>query len=173
MLYLFLGKGPLIKKDPCAFPKMLHMHFRVKSLPMRIPPTSLLCASLTSDCCYVFEQHFFNVFIYLFFYPQSCPPPCRWKATWRNRSTCGRISHPTSWQRRPSMLQWQHSNRTVRSVRSSVLMQRYSHKLQHTHIRFSELELVVIWSSSHKICSIVCISSAVLAQVMLSSSSLG
>lgn len=42
------------------------------------------------------------------------------------------------------MLQWQHSNHTVQSVRSSVLTQRYSHKLQHMHTCVSELEMVVI-----------------------------
>lgn len=88
-----------------------------------------------------------NLMFFCFFYPQSCPPPCRWIATWRNRSTCGRITHPTSWQRRPSMLQWQHSNHTVLSVHSSVPTLRYSYTLQQRHICVSEVIMLVIVSA--------------------------
>lgn len=85
------------------------------------------------------------------FFLQSCPPLYRWTATWRNRSTCGRTTHPTSWQRRPSMLQWQHSNHTVLSVHSSVPTQRYSHTLQQKHICVSEVVMVVIAVSVQKV----------------------
>lgn len=81
--------------------------------------------------------------MHFIFYPQSCPPPCRWKVIWRNRSTCGKTSHPTSWQKKPSMLQWQHSNHTVLSVHSSVPTQRYSYTLQLKRVYVSEVVMVM------------------------------
>lgn len=94
MLYLFLGKGPLIKKRSLCFSNNASHAFQteVKSLPMRIPPTSLLCASVISDCCYVFEQHVFNVF-YFCFLPTELSSPMQLESDmkkqehlWQNQS---------------------------------------------------------------------------------------
>lgn len=49
----------------------------------------------------------------------------RWRATWRSKSICGRITLPTSWQRKFSTLRWQLSRPTAPSAPSSVPSLRY------------------------------------------------
>lgn len=56
---------------------------------------------------------------------QSCHHRCRWRATWRSKSICGRTTRPTSWQRKSSTLRWQLCRPTAPSAPSSVPSSRY------------------------------------------------
>ena len=117
----------LIRKIPAHLQNATSAFWRkIKSLSVFKNPCFSMChlrQKLNVLFCRIAS---FNIYSYLFILnPQSCPPPCHWTVTWRNRSTYGRIAHPTSWQRRPSMLLWQHSNHTVLSAHSSVHTQRY------------------------------------------------
>lgn len=142
VLFVSLGEDFLLKNILVLFQKCFTCTSEKNKIITNNDSSNISFRSLHIVDVFFWSSTSLTHFIF-FFYPQSCPPPCRWTATWRNRSTCGRITRPTSWQRRPSILQWQQSHHTVLSVYSSVPTQRYSHTLQLKHICVCEGVMVV------------------------------
>ena len=142
MCYLCLSARTNSLKTLCCFSKNASHAFQRKTNRQLWILQHLFCESLSSDCvCFFFWSS--ASLMHLISIPQSRPLQRSWTATWRNRNTCGRITHPTSWQRRLSMQQWQRCSHTALSAPSSVHTPRYS-TLQQTHTCVCEVEIVVI-----------------------------